>query len=73
MNRFVRFFWNQLGLSFGVNTEINILKSMFGYKDIQVDKLENVFLKSCSWEKQATADLAFFKLEKRRVSHIALC
>ncbi len=30
------------------NTEINILRSISGYKDIQVEK--NVFLKSCSGE-----------------------
>jgi hypothetical protein len=49
---------------------------MSGYKDIQVDKLKNVFLKSCSGEKQATAGRAFLKLafesangEKASYSH----
>ncbi len=35
---------------------------MSGYKDIQVDKLKNVFVRYCSGEKQATADHAFLQL-----------
>jgi hypothetical protein len=49
-------------ISFGVNKEVNILRSMPEYKDIQVDRLKNVFLKSCSGEKQATAGHAFLNL-----------
>ncbi len=49
---------------------------MPGYKGIQVDKLKMFFVRSCSGEKQATADHAFSKLtfesangEKASYSH----